>query len=172
MINLPQYKRAIYANETATLENKYIRLDVHKRNLGWGWGEVYSPSGKLMCVFEYLGEIMIRDQDIPMRLEANEVKRESGDFGEQLSFHVKSIIVQEKLNGTSFANWMRYPFNEHLLEGEVTFTLTSDKPVIYMSYKLSLFSTPMKILFELNLFYVDYRIGQTQFLNELSLKLS
>ncbi|MDQ1329478.1 MAG: hypothetical protein QG641_2768, partial [Candidatus Poribacteria bacterium] len=89
-----------------------------------------------MCVFEHLGEIMIRDQDIPMRLEANEVKRESGDFWERLSFHVKSIIVQEKLNGTSFANWMHYPFNEHFLEGEVIFTLTSDKPVIYMSYRL------------------------------------
>ena len=64
------------------------------------------------------------------------MKRESGDFGERLCFQVKSIVVQEKLKGTSFANWMRYPFNEHFLDGEVIFTLTSDKPVIYMSYKL------------------------------------
>ena len=136
MINLPQYKRAIYANETATLENRHIRLDINKRNSGWGWGEVYSPSGKLMCIFEHLGEIMIRDQDIPMRLEAYEVKHESSEFGERLCFQVKSVVVQEKLKGTSFANWMRYPFNEHFLDGEVIFTLTSDKPVIYMSYKL------------------------------------
>ncbi len=58
MIDLPQYKRAIYANETATLENNYIRLDIHKRNSGWGWGEVYSTSGKLMCVFEHLGDVV------------------------------------------------------------------------------------------------------------------
>ena len=95
MVKLPQYKRAIYANETATLQNKYIRLDVHRRNSGWGWGEVYSPSGKLMCVFEHLGEIMIRDQDIPMRLEAYEMRHESVESGERLSFQVKSVVVQE-----------------------------------------------------------------------------
>jgi hypothetical protein len=133
---MPLYERAIYAGETVSLENRFIRLDIHRSISGWGWGELYTPSGKLMGVLEHLGEIMIRDQDIPMRLEAEQARHESGELGERLSFHVKSIIAQEKLAGSSFEKWIRYPFSQHCLEGEITFTLAPEEPVIYMSYKL------------------------------------
>ncbi len=77
---MPRYKRAIYAGETVTLENRFIRLDIHKSISGWGWGELYTPSGKLMGVLEHLGEIMIRDQDIPMRLEAEQAQHQDYEF--------------------------------------------------------------------------------------------
>lgn len=133
---MPGYKHASFGGETITLENKHMRLDMHKRICGWGWGEIYSPSGKFMAVLDHLGEIMLRDQDIPMRLEADSVSRESGDFGDRLVFHVKSTVVQEKLKGTSFEGWMRYPFDQYALEGEVTLTLAPDEPVLHMSQKL------------------------------------
>ncbi len=62
---MPTYKHATYAGETIVLENKALRLEMHKRVTGWGWGEIYTPQGKCMCVLDHLGELMLRDQEIP-----------------------------------------------------------------------------------------------------------
>ena len=51
MDRTPRYPHASYADETLTLENAHLRLDVHKRMTGWGWGEIYTETGKLMGVF-------------------------------------------------------------------------------------------------------------------------
>ena len=63
----PQFKQSSYVNESVTLENPYITMNFFKRIKGWGWGEIHTPEGKLMAVMDHLGELMIRDQDIPMR---------------------------------------------------------------------------------------------------------
>ena len=96
---MPKYKNASYAGETITLENTHLRLELFKRRTGWGWGELYSASGKFMAVLEHFGELMLRDQEIPMRLEAEEYKRERGEFGERLTFKVASLIMKDKLRG-------------------------------------------------------------------------
>lgn len=93
-----------------TLENKYVTMNFFKRIKGWGWGEILTPEGKLMAVMDHLGELMIRDQDIPMRFEADSVSRVRTDDGESLVFNVKSVVVREMLKGTSFDNWMHYPY--------------------------------------------------------------
>ena len=108
----PHFKQSSYVNESVTLENKYVTMNFFKRIKGWGWGEILTPEGRLMAVMDHLGELMIRDQDIPMRFEADSVSRVRTDDGESLVFNVKSVVVREMLKGTSFDNWMHYPYGE------------------------------------------------------------
>ncbi len=133
---MPKHKHASYANETITLENAHIRLELFKRRTGWGWGELFSASGKFMAVLDHFGELMLRDQEIPMRLEAQDYRREQGEFGERLVFKVASLVMKDKLRGTSFESWINYPLEQHCLEGEVTITLEPNAPVLQLSYKL------------------------------------
>ena len=133
----PRYRHASYAGETLTMENAHLRLEVHKRMTGWGWGEIYTPTGKWMAVLDHLGEIMIRDQEIPMRLEAAEPPtRERSPRGESLTFQVRSLVVREKLQGTSFEPWINYPLEQPCMEGQVTITLAHDQPLLLLSYRL------------------------------------
>jgi hypothetical protein len=127
---VPIYKQGSYGGETISLENDHLRLEMHKRLTGWGWGEIYKAGGECVAVLDHLGEILLRDQEIPMRLEAQEVHRDSGPEGETLTFEVASLIVREKLKGTSFEPWMNYPLDQHILEGTVKVTLAPDKPLI------------------------------------------
>ncbi len=132
----PRYQRTSYAHESELLSNSQIQLVMFKRLSGWGWAEIHTAEGKMMAVLDHLGEVMLRDQDIPMRLEAESLRRESTDEGEQLVFDVKSLVVREKLAGTSFADWMLYPLEQPCLVGQVTITLPPDKPIIYLKYRL------------------------------------
>ena len=132
----PVFKRGAYAQQSIELSNGGIRLIFFKRLNGWAWGEVYTPSGKCMAVLEHLGEIMLRDQDIPMRLEADTLFTKTGPEGKSLVFPVKSVVVREKLKGTSFENWMSYPLERPCITGEVTLTLSPDKPLVSMKYRL------------------------------------
>ncbi len=134
---MPRFMRASFAGESVVLENEYIKLAVFKRIGGWGWGEIYAPDGKLMAVLDHLGEVMLRDQDIPMRLEATAYTLENTTDGERLVFQVQSVVAQDKLAGSSFEEWMRYPFEQPVLVGEVTLTLAPDKPLITMSCRYS-----------------------------------
>lgn len=133
----PQFKQSSYVNESVTLENPYITVNFFKRIKGWGWGEIHTPEGKLMAVMDHLGELMIRDQDIPMRFEADSVIREKSAEAESLIFHVKSVVVRDMLKGTSFDNWMHYPYTEPAITGTVTVTITPDSPVVKLKYDLT-----------------------------------
>ncbi len=131
----PRYKHASYGNESLRIDNGHIRLDLFKRIGGWGWGEIYTPQGKLMAVLDHLGEIMLRDQDIPMRLEGNEVRQEQDAEGTRLVVDVKAFVVREKLKGTSFEDWMLYPLKDPCLVGTVTITLPKGAPLLKLSYR-------------------------------------
>ncbi|MBN1874264.1 MAG: hypothetical protein JXA33_08530 [Anaerolineae bacterium] len=132
---MPAYKHASYGSESITLQNAHIRLDVHRRRTGWGWGEIFAADGTFVAVLDHLGEVLLRDQEIPMRMESQDMRHEYGSKGETLIFAVKSIIVKQKLQGTSFENWINYPLDQHILEGEVTLTLDPVRPVIYLSQR-------------------------------------
>ncbi len=133
---MPAYKHASYAGESLTLNNTRLRLEIHKRRTGWGWGEIFTARGKFMAVLDHFGELLLRDQEVPMRLEAAQYRRESHASGERLIFPVKSLIMKDLLRGTSFEPWINYPLGLHCLEGEVTITLAADRPVIHLSYRL------------------------------------
>jgi hypothetical protein len=133
---MPVYQHATYGGETITLQNESIRLDVHKRVTGWGWVEIFTPGGKCMGVLDHFGEILLRDQEIPMRLQAENVLQREDRNGKQLIFDVKSLILKELLKGTSFEPWMNYPLDIHCLTGEVTLTLDHVKPLFTVSYRL------------------------------------
>ena len=132
----PRYQRTSYGNEAEVLQNGQIRLLMFKRQSGWGWGEIGTADGRHVAVLDHLGEIMLRDQDIPMRLEAERIRRESGAEGERLVFDVKSLVVREKLQGTSFEKWMSYPLEHPCMVGEVSVTMPPDRPIIYLKYRL------------------------------------
>ena len=92
-----RYFRTSYANESVELKNDKIQIQLFKRLNGWGWGEVSTGSGKFMAVLEHLGEIMLRDQDIPMQLVADSVSKRLDSEGETLEFKVKSEVVRDVL---------------------------------------------------------------------------
>ena len=132
----PNYQRAAYGGEHISLKNDFITINMFKRVDGWGWGEIHTSQGKYMGILEHLGEIMLRDQDIPVRCVADEFERKTDDRGESLVFQVKSVVARNVLKNTSFDNWMRYTFTEPALVGEVTITLAKDQPLIYLEYRL------------------------------------
>ena len=132
----PRFRHGAYGHESIELDNGHIRLVMFKRLNGWGWGELYTPSGKFMAVLEHLGEVMMRDQDIPVRLEADSVYTKTGPEGKSLVFNVKSTVVREKLEGTSFEKWMLYPLEHPCVVGQVTLTVPLNQPIIYMKYRL------------------------------------
>lgn len=132
---MPVYKNASYGGESRTLQNAKLRLDIHKRRTGWGWGEIFNSQGQCMAVLDHFGEILLRDQEIPMRLEAQDVIEKHDTSGTSLVFSVKSLIVREKLQGTSFSNWINYPLDQTIMEGEVTITLDPEQPLIHISQR-------------------------------------
>lgn len=131
-----QYVRTSYANESVELKNDKIQVQLFKRLNGWGWGEISTGSGKFMAVLEHLGEIMLRDQDIPMQLVALSVTKKSGSEGETIEFDVKSVVVRDVLHKTSFDNWMVYPFTEPAIEGKVSITLVTNSALLKLKYRL------------------------------------
>ncbi len=66
----PNYKNASYMGESVSLKNEYMEFVLYKRLSGWGFGEIFAADGRLMGVLDYLGELLVRDQELPMRLEA------------------------------------------------------------------------------------------------------
>lgn len=132
----PKYKRASFKNESVRLNNDKMEIILFKRIGGWGFGEISNSSGKFMAVLDHLGEIMVRDQDVPMRLEADEYEIIKNNEGQTLVFNVRSVVAREKLKGTSFDEWMRYPFLEPALTGTVSITLVKDEPLLKLKYDL------------------------------------
>lgn len=132
----PNFKRTSHTGESVVLKNDHITFNFYKRFLGWGWGEIITPSGKMMGVLEHFGELMLHDQDIPVRFVADSFTRKKEGDQESLVFEVKSVVVRDVLEGTSFDNWMVYPFTEPAIEGKVTFTLSPSSPLVKMKYEL------------------------------------
>ena len=74
---MPRYREASYAGETSVLENRYLRLELHKRVTGWGWGELLiadraDKPAKFFAVLESLAEAHIGGHARPFRLEAKD----------------------------------------------------------------------------------------------------
>jgi hypothetical protein len=137
MCFMPFYKNASYAGETVVLQNAGMRVEFHKRLTGWGWAEICNGQSDPIAVLDHLGEILLCGQEIPMRLEAADVRRETGEFGSRLVCAVRSLIVRDSLRGSSFQNWIDYPLDKHILEGEVILTLAPDRPALALSYRFT-----------------------------------
>lgn len=131
----PIYKQTSYVGESVSLENEYISFTFYKRIKGWGWGEVMTPDGKLMAILEHFGEIMLRDQDIPVRFVAESYTKKQTKDGEVLEFDVQSVVVRDVLDDTSFDNWMVYPYTEPAIVGKVSFTLKTRSSLVNLSYR-------------------------------------
>jgi hypothetical protein len=90
---MPHYREAAYGDETVVLENSYLRLELHKRVTGWGWGELYVPGSdgkpdRFFAVLEHLAEAYVEGMPYPLRMEAKEYKLEETAEGQTLTFEV------------------------------------------------------------------------------------
>jgi hypothetical protein len=129
---MPNYQHASYGGESITLQNDWLRFELHKRLTGWGWGELYTADGQFIAVLDHLGEVLLRDQEIPMRLEAAEARRD----GQTLTCTVQALVIKDRLRGTSFENWINYPLTDPCMTGEVTITLDDRQPLLRLSFHL------------------------------------
>ena len=123
---MPHYREATYGGETVTLENQHLRMDIHKRVTGWGWGELFvkgscGKNGKFFAVLEHLGEADIAGYAHPLRLEASDYKLDKTDKGQTLTFEVELQEVDPP--GQVFGG-------ESALKGTVTLTLPNDEATI------------------------------------------
>lgn len=120
---MPEYKKASYSGEELVLKNSSISIKVYKRLSGWGFAEIYNADNKLMGVIDNFGELKLRDQDIPMRIEADTVSKN----GNELIFDVCTSNAAQRLKGTSFESWIGYPFTQTVLKGKYVISLEDDR---------------------------------------------
>ncbi|MCP4314279.1 MAG: hypothetical protein GY790_23745 [Bacteroidetes bacterium] len=131
----PHYRRAAWTGESVALENQHLKLRMYRRVDGWAWGELHNADGKYMGIIEHLGELLLRDQDIPLRCVADSCETFFDERGQGLLFKVRSVVAREVLENTSFHDWMRYPLTEPPLIGEVRIILDKHEPRIHMEYR-------------------------------------
>ena len=125
---MPRYHHAVYGGETVTLENRFVRLELHKRNTGWGWGELYvAPQGgapdRLYAVIEHLGEADLEGLPHPMRLEAQAYELERKEDVQELRFAVAVDLGAVPRPDQAYSG-------DAPLSGTVVLTLADDEPVI------------------------------------------
>jgi hypothetical protein len=123
----PRYADATYGGESFTLQNRSMRLEVHKRLTGWAWAEIFDPEGRLVAVLDHLGEadLVGTGRLVPLRAEAAEYRIEKGNFGQRAVFPVR-VRWYEALANTRFAN---PDLAAPVIEGTVTLTLAPDRPI-------------------------------------------
>ncbi|MGQ9631817.1 MAG: hypothetical protein ACUVXI_16135 [bacterium] len=124
---MPNYRDAAYGGQTVTLENQYLRLNIHKRLTGWGWGELFALSsddkrGRFFAVLEHLGEVDIAGFVHPLRLEASDYKLDGTDKYQKLTFEVQP---QEAEAPNKVFD------GKPPLKGTVALTLPDDEAVVY-----------------------------------------
>ncbi|NLV73702.1 MAG: hypothetical protein GXY52_03305 [Chloroflexi bacterium] len=122
---MPRYRDAAYGGETVVLKNAHLRLEVHKRITGWGWGELYVPDGsggmRFFAVLEHLGELSAEGLPHALRLESTSYTSEREGNCTRLRFAVRTQEVEP--SGKHFGN-------ESPIEGEVVLSLADDEPYV------------------------------------------
>lgn len=129
-IPAPVYRDAAYGGESILLGNAHIRLVIHKRERGWGWGELYAPDRdghgqRLMAVVEHLGEVDIVGFYYPLRLEAESYDFTESEGVQRLTFQLLQQLPQEP--------WMRFD-NFRSVSGRIELALAEDDA--WISYRL------------------------------------
>ena len=135
----PAYRQASFTGDSVALENGSVNVTFFKRLSGWGFAELRMPDGRLMAVLDHLGELLLRDQEIPMRFESDSYKytRDADSGVQTLAFPVKTTMPRRMLAGTSFENWVRFPFAETAAEGTVTFALADGESRVRVCFSLT-----------------------------------
>jgi len=152
---MPNYRDATYGGQTISLENQYLRLDIHKRLTGWGWGELFvlSPEdkrGKFFAVLEHLGEVDIAGLVHPLRLEASDYKLDKTGEHQRLTFEVQLQEVEAPNKVFD---------GKPSLKGTVTLTLPNDEAVVY--YEMAV--EPQFTIYLRSLRGVWLRVGANSF---------
>lgn len=136
-MSTPIYRRASATGENLTLQNEHIRLEFYKRLCGWGWAEIWTPDGRMMAVLDHFGELLTRDQEIPMRIEGESYTLTREGDTQILRFPVATTMAQQKLVGTSFEKWVHFPYVETALSGEIVFTLKDSDACVHVHTSLT-----------------------------------
>ncbi len=122
---MPRYMDAAYGGETVVLENEHVRLEVHKRLTGWGWGELFVPDGdrgwQFYAVLEHLAELDAEGLPHPLRLEAPSYETSETDGTQELRFAVRTQEIEPP---------NAYYGNESPMAGTVVLSLADDEAII------------------------------------------
>jgi hypothetical protein len=135
---MPVYEDAAYGGETVAIENPGLRVEIHKRLTGWGWAEVFAPSGRLMAVLDHFGEVKIPGLDVPLRMEAAQYQLERASGGQRLTFPVRLTTLNEMVAASEFKRFVKSPFNETAMAGTAVITLATDRPLVRVEYRFRL----------------------------------
>ncbi len=125
----PVFKDAGYGGESVVLGNENLKMVFHRRDYGWGWGELYVPDSngkmnKLMGILEYFAEIDIIGHHYPLRLEGETYELVETENGQKISFDLEVQLPQ--------GPWMRWD-NYKCVKGKVSFELDTDSSWIKYS---------------------------------------
>ena len=135
---MPIYTDAAYGGQSVTIEKPNLRVEVHKRLTGWGWAEVFAPSGRLVAVMEHFGEVKIPGLDVPLRMEAAEYQLERTEGGQRLSFPVRLTTLNEMVAASEFKRFVKSSLNESALAGTAVLALSGEVPLLRMEYRFRL----------------------------------
>jgi len=125
----PVFRDAAYGGESIVLGNDNLKLVIHKRINGWGWGELYVPDeqgkmNKLMAILEYFGEVDVVGHHYPLRLDADSYELIETNEEQKLIFPVSLQLPQ--------APWTRWD-NQKCVTGQVEFSLKHNSSWIQYS---------------------------------------
>ncbi len=119
------HREAAYGGESHELSNRHLRLIVHKRFGGWGWGELFGPevngSRDYIGILEHLGEVDIVGYAHPMRLEAEDCDVIESEGSRTLRFAVQMQRPEEPCMAWN---------NINPIDGEAELSLAADEPSV------------------------------------------
>lgn len=133
---MSRYRSSGDGHGSLEISTPALTLTMQRRSTGWGWATLTAPDGSVLGVLEHLGEVLLREQDPPARLEADDVRREQGPDGERLVLELASAVAADRLRGTSFEQWVGLAGGRPVLTGTLTLTLPPDEPVVRLSWRL------------------------------------
>lgn len=129
--DMPLFSDATYDGETVRLRNDGIRLDVHRKPIGWGWGELFAPSAdgddRYLGVLEHLGEVNLERFPHPLQLVADEVEESRDGDSNRLTFDLRVQELPDLEDFRDEAEYDAYPE----VTGSLVLTLASDGEITY-----------------------------------------
>lgn len=128
---MPRFRDALYDGETVQLRTDQLRLAIHRRPIGWGWGELFTVTDdgddRYLGVLEHLGEIDLERFPRPLQLVAEDVTVETDARGETDGLRF-DLGVQELSEIEDFRDAEGYDaFPE--VTGHLTLTRRSDRRI-------------------------------------------
>lgn len=115
---MPAFTEAQYDEETVQLKNAAMRIDVHRKLIGWGWGEIFARTDagedNLVAIIEHFGVVDADEFPFGLSMVASDIEMDMEGADDRLRFALELQDVPD------FASYER---EEPAVTGELTLTL-------------------------------------------------